>query len=372
MRGVSVKHRSSFARFTCAAVVAAVGFLGVTAAPAFANKAHNKPHNTPAGPTGYAYAATENQRFTIKGIADVVYGANGKFNRKNGVTGTISCSNSVFGNPDKGVTKACFTLADVGPAAYTYEATEGGHVNIHGLADVAYGSQGKFNRKTGVTGSISCSNSVFGDPDVGVHKSCYVLPDIGPAGYTYAGTEGVHLTFSGLTDVAYGDRGKFNRKTGVSGGIDCTNTVFGNPDPGVQKQCYILPDVGPAGYTYAGTEGVHLSIVGIADVAYGDRGKFNRKTGVTGGIDCTNTVFGNPDPGVQKQCYILADNGPAGYSYAATENGSFAISGVADVAYGANGLFNIKLGLTGQVNCSNSTFSDPDVHVHKSCYVKPH
>jgi hypothetical protein len=204
-----------------------------------------------------------------------------------------------------------------------------------------------------------------------VQKSCYVLSDVGPAGYSYAGTEGAHITITGIADVAYGDRGKFNRKTGVTGGIDCTNAVFGNPDVGVQKSCYILSDVGPVGYSYAGPENAHITITGIADVAYGDRGKFNRKTGVTVGIDCTNAVFGNPDNGVQKSCYVLADVGPAGYAYAGTEGSRITLTGTEDIAYGANGQFHYVTA-SGHVNCDNPTFGDPFVHVHKSCFVKPH
>ena len=127
------------------------------------------------------------------------------------------------------------------------------------MFDVAYGANGKFNRKFGVTGHIECNNSTFGDPYVGVHKSCYILDLDGPAGYTYAGVENAHISFAGLADVAYGDNGKFNRKTGVSGGIDCTNAVFGNPDPGVTKSCYILSLVGPAGFTYAGPQNSHIA-----------------------------------------------------------------------------------------------------------------
>jgi len=359
-------HGSLLVRFVSVGAIVALGVVqGAALSPAGAS-------TTPTGPLGYTYAATEGQHFNISGIADVAYGDKGKFNRKTGLTGGVDCTNTVFGNPDNGVTKACFVLADVGPAGYTYATTEGAHLGISGLADVAYGSRGKFNRKTAVSGGIDCNNSVFGDPDKGVHKSCYVLADVGPAGYTYAGTEGARINISGIADVAYGDRGKFNRKTGVTGGIDCTNDVFGNPDNGVQKSCYTLADIGPSGYAYAGTEGSHLHFTGIVDVAYGAEGKFKIKTGLTSGIACDNSVFGDPDKGVHKSCYILADNGPAGYAYATTEGKHLHVSGVVDVAYGANGQFAFKTGVTGKINCGNDVFGDPDKGVHKSCYVKPH
>jgi len=359
-------HRSSFARWTCVAAIVSVGVLqGAAMTPAGAN-------SKPSGPRGYTYAATEGQHFNISGVADVAYGDHGKFNRKTGLTGGIDCTNAVFGNPDRGVTKACFVLADIGPAGYTYAGTEGSHIKVDGLADVAYGSRGKFNRKTAVSGGVDCNNSNFGDPDKGVHKSCYILADVGPAGYTYAGPEGAHINITGVADVAYGDRGKFFRKTGVTVGIDCTNAVFGNPDPGVQKSCYTLADIGPTGFSYAGTEGAHLHFTGIVDVAYGVEGHFRLKTGVTSGISCDNSVFGDPDRGVHKSCYILADNGPAGFAYATTEGRHLHVNGIVDVAYGANGQFAFKSGVSGRINCSNDVFGDPNKGVHKSCYVKPH
>ena len=361
---------SSNRRWTIGAGVALLGLLsGLSASPA---AAHN---SRPTGPPGYTYAATEGQHFNV-GFADVAYGANGKFNRKTAQSGRVNCDNSTFGDPNKHVHKSCFTLNLAGPAGYSYAATEHSHFTINGLADVAYGANGKFNRKTAMSGHVNCENSTFGDPYKTVHKSCYILSLVGPKGYTYAVPEGAHVSFSGLADVAYGDRGKFNRKTGVNGGIDCTNAVFGNPDPGVQKACYILPDIGPAGFTYAGTEGVHITFNGTADVAYGDRGMFALKTGVNGGIDCTNAVFGNPDPGVQKQCYIKAvasgppPAGPSGFTYAASEGSHFTVSGTADVAYGADGFFILKRGLSGDVACTNATFGNPNPGVVKACFVK--
>lgn len=60
----------------------------------------------------------------------------------------------------------------------------------------------------------------------------------GPAGYAFCANEGQRCSFSDLRDVAYGANGRFNYRTNVSGGIDCTNAVFGDPIPGVFKACY--------------------------------------------------------------------------------------------------------------------------------------
>ncbi|MBI3160497.1 MAG: peptidoglycan DD-metalloendopeptidase family protein, partial [Chloroflexi bacterium] len=60
----------------------------------------------------------------------------------------------------------------------------------------------------------------------------------GPSGYTHCANEGGRCNFSGTADVAYGANGAFNYKYGVQNGIDCNNSVFGDPINGVVKACY--------------------------------------------------------------------------------------------------------------------------------------
>jgi hypothetical protein len=56
-------------------------------------------------------------------------------------------------------------------ATWTYCATEGGTCSFSGTRQVRYGANGIYATKT-FTGSVLCSNSVFGDPVYGVVKSC--------------------------------------------------------------------------------------------------------------------------------------------------------------------------------------------------------
>lgn len=67
--------------------------------------------------------------------------------------------------------------------------------------------------------------------------------------YTYCAEEGQWCSFSGTKDVFYGAEGKNAYKYGVTGGIACNNNVFGDPNPGVHKRCYIKDSMGP---TYIG------------------------------------------------------------------------------------------------------------------------
>lgn len=56
-------------------------------------------------------------------------------------------------------------------------ATEGQTCSFSGTATIAYGSvaQGKFNALANQSGSVGCTNTVFGDPASGFPKACYVL-----------------------------------------------------------------------------------------------------------------------------------------------------------------------------------------------------
>ncbi len=47
--------------------------------------------------------------------------------------------------------------------------------------------------------------------------------------------------FSGVRTVRYGDGTTFAYNI-VENGTECTNTVFGDPVPGVKKKCYVSPD----------------------------------------------------------------------------------------------------------------------------------
>jgi len=61
---------------------------------------------------------------------------------------------------------------------------------------------------------------------------------------------------------------------------------------------------------------------------------------------------------------------PAGYTWCVGENGSYALNGTCDVAYGANGQFNYKYSQTGTVAFNNANFGDPIPGVVKAGYYK--
>ena len=75
------------------------------------------------------------------------------------------------------------------------------------------------------------------------------------------------------------------------------------------------------------------------------------------------------DSAVATGTYTIS-SGPAGYTWCASENGSYTFSDVVDVAYGANGQYYYQYGVTGTINFNNATFGDPIVGVVKSGYYK--
>jgi hypothetical protein len=360
----------------------------------------------PAPPAGYQFCAWEGEHCGFGGTADVAYGAEGRFNYRNAVSGGVQCINEVFGDPNPGMRKACFIRPAVAtpPAGYTFCAWEGEHCAFDGTADVAYGANGRFAHRNAVSGGVQCINEVFGDPNPGVRKACFIRPAAAPppadprpappAGYErFCAWEGEHCAFSGTADVAYGANGRFAYRNAVSGGIHCVNEVFGDPNPGVRKACFIRPAAAPppadprpappAGYErFCAWEGEHCAFSGTADVAYGANGRFAYRNAVSGGIHCVNEVFGDPNPGVRKACFIRpaaapppADPRPAppaGYErFCAWEGEHCAFGGTADVAYGANGRFAHRNAVSGGVQCINEVFGDPNPGVRKACFIRP-
>ncbi len=62
-----------------------------------------------------------------------------------------------------------------------------------------------------------------------------------PAGFTKCADEGGRCNFSGTADVVYGARSSFTSPRSFTNGVDCNNSVFGDPISGVSKACYYKP-----------------------------------------------------------------------------------------------------------------------------------
>jgi hypothetical protein len=75
-----------------------------------------------------------------------------------------------LGDPAPGVGKACHYVAA------TRCANEGGTCTVPAgtVATVLYGAGGRYHLRSGVSASVACSNAVFGDPNFGVAKGCWL------------------------------------------------------------------------------------------------------------------------------------------------------------------------------------------------------
>jgi predicted neuraminidase len=66
--------------------------------------------------------------------------------------------------------------APVPEGGYTWRADEGDTKTFDSPVDVAYGAQGKYNFKYGVTGPVTFDNNTFGDPIYGLPKEGFWIP----------------------------------------------------------------------------------------------------------------------------------------------------------------------------------------------------
>jgi hypothetical protein len=95
--------------------------------------------SNPTGPAGYTFCANENGTCSFSGTMSVAFGAGTSFNYLTLTNGT-ACNDTVFGDPDYGVVKACFTKAvDTTPpttsiTAPANNATVSGSVTITAAA----------------------------------------------------------------------------------------------------------------------------------------------------------------------------------------------------------------------------------------------
>ena len=235
----------------------------------------------------------------------------------NGMATLVAVAYDAAGNlrESAAVTVNVANVTPVAVATWTTCAGEGGTCSFTGTRNVRYGANNSYSTLT-VTGSVACNNAVFGDPLPGVVKTCQygdtvsTAPAPAPSTWTACAIEGGICNITDTRDVRYGANGLYSTRT-ASGPIGCSNAVFGDPIPGVQKACQYAsssstsPAPAPAPsvetWTACGNEGATCSFTGTREVRYGASGVFTSKI-IAGSTSCTNSVFGDPIPGVFKAC----------------------------------------------------------------------
>lgn len=249
---------------------------------------------------------------------------------------------------------------DTSSSNWQFCASENGTCTFSGTRRVRYGANGVYNIRT-LTNQTVCNNSVFDDPVPGTLKGCE-FETTTVSDWQFCANEGETCAFSGTVSVRYGANGQYSTQN-LSNGTACSNTVFGDPVPGALKRCEIPASTST--WTVCAPENGTCSFTGTRNVRYGAMGIFNTRT-LTNGTACNNTVFGDPVPGIAKQCEVNSTPVTVAWTFCANENQTCPFTGTRMVRYGANGVFNSQT-LTGGAECNNLVFGDPVPGIAKVC-----
>jgi alpha-L-rhamnosidase len=198
----------------------------------------------PGGTTGTIAVPTYGDTDPIVVVNGSTVWSGGAFTATSGITGAHADSQYVYLT---GVAPGTYTVAanpgNYGvPTGYTECAAENGTCTVDGTESVAYGANGIYTYTTeSSSGSVACTDTALSDPDYGVVKSCYVgQVTPGPSGVTatYCGPENALCAFTGTKTVYFGAGSDWTSKS-LTAGTPCTDTVFGDPDYGVVKSCFV-------------------------------------------------------------------------------------------------------------------------------------
>eukprot|EP00340_Litonotus_pictus_P011728 CAMPEP_0170536490 /NCGR_PEP_ID=MMETSP0209-20121228/102175_1 /TAXON_ID=665100 ORGANISM="Litonotus pictus, Strain P1" /NCGR_SAMPLE_ID=MMETSP0209 /ASSEMBLY_ACC=CAM_ASM_000301 /LENGTH=1131 /DNA_ID=CAMNT_0010837859 /DNA_START=122 /DNA_END=3516 /DNA_ORIENTATION=+ len=262
--------------------------------------------------------------------------------------------------------------------AWIHCGNEGQNCSFQDTAIVRYGVAGKYYYKEATNG-ISCSNTIWGDPAVGISKSCsyhhfvYTKHPVGQGNWKKCGQEGGHCSFTGLTMVRYGANNSYIFKEATDG-ISCSISHWKiDPIVGVLKSCYYyVYDYGSTtddeAWHYCGKENGGCYFMGTTVMKYGHDTRWVYKE-VTNGITCSNTVLGHdPAVGIQKSCYYLRNFKKETWVECGTEGQTCSFPGNTVIRYGKNGHY-IYREAKNSIDCSIGYWgSDPIVGTFKSCY----
>jgi alpha-L-rhamnosidase len=124
-------------------------------------------------PTGFTKCAAENGTCSVTGTEEVAFGANGIYTYAT-ESASVACTAAVFGDPDYGVVKSCYTgPVTTGPSGTTYCGPENNLCSFFGTETVYFGAGSDWTSKS-ITGGTPCTDAIFEDPDYGTVKACYV------------------------------------------------------------------------------------------------------------------------------------------------------------------------------------------------------
>lgn len=185
-------------------------------------------------------------------------------------------------------------------------------------------------------GGQTASESESSAPATGQRGASALAAD--DANWTVCGNEGVTCVFTGTRQVRFGTATLYASKT-VTGSVYCHNSVFGDPAYGVQKYCRYGDPItqavtAPAAVTapvatttttsttstttwqVCAVQGTFCQFSGTRQVRYGTT-RYGVTRTFTNGVACTDAIFGDPDYGNKKTCWV---GEPAATTAVATSN----------------------------------------------------
>lgn len=115
----------------------------------------------------FAKACDEWNSYYFDTPVEADFGANGSYDRKWGVAGTVYFDINNWNDPLPGVAKAGYYMP------YNYAGPEGSSLSLPFPVDVAFGANGQYYFRHAVTGTITFNTATWGDPCVGTPKAGY-------------------------------------------------------------------------------------------------------------------------------------------------------------------------------------------------------
>ncbi len=256
---------------------------------------------------GWQFCARENKICRFSGKRIVRYGAKNKYHF--GVySNAVRCNNRTFGDPKRRTKKACVYWN--GNNGYTPCVTENQTCVFPAgkKVSVRYGANGRFREKT-AQGSITCSNSVFSDPNRGVRKYCEykVIGDavvaIKDEKWVKCADENTVCRVNGRQIVRYGQYRRFHYMI-VDKAVNCNNQTFTDPMRGHKKICQV--------YQFQDKDWIRcVNENQVCKLPPGKR--ITARYGITSYVktkqfsgatsfNCNNSTFGDPAKGIKKFC----------------------------------------------------------------------
>lgn len=280
-----------------------------------------------AQPDGWSPCAQEGAVCNVAGQTMVRFGADGRYAFRY-AREPLPCTVAAFGSdPAPGLAKTCEVapnwsgmqrargwrdaFAEAGATqSWRPCAREGAVCALGATAQaVRFGADGRYVTRQ-LRGNVRCDSMTFGDPAPGMPKTCEVAGD---SEWVLCANEGDTCRVPAPTRVRYGAEGRYVERQ-ASQSVACHNGTFGDPAPGMPKQCEYrraggagTPGVVDARLPWAACarEGERCRFTGGAMLRYGAPGGYVYLEAV-GGVACGNEAFGSdPAPGQAKRCEVL-------------------------------------------------------------------